>query len=89
VRRHVATFGKPASLAGLVLVLPAFASQAAAQTASTALSEIDGVVSVDVQADGSVRITLENGAQMQVGAESVQVMADGSVLVPADVAEAI
>ncbi|MCF2873054.1 hypothetical protein L0664_18470, partial [Octadecabacter sp. G9-8] len=39
--------------------------------------------------DGSVRITLENGAQVQVGAESVQVMADGSVLVSADVAEAI
>ncbi|MCF2872882.1 VCBS domain-containing protein, partial [Octadecabacter sp. G9-8] len=89
VRRHVATFGKPVSLAGLVLVLPAFVSEAAAQTASISLSEIDGVRSVDVQADGSVRITLENGAQVQVGAGSVQVLADGSILVPSDVAEAI
>lgn len=87
VRLRVARGGLPVSLIGLVLTLPAIA--VAAETTGVAVDQIEGVSSVRVLADGSVRVTLDNGARLDIGAAGVHVQPDGAILISAENADVI
>ena len=74
-RRARTIFG----LSGALVMLPmAVQAQAAEQQA---LDSIEGVVSHEVQPDGSVRVTLSNGQTVILAENAVTVAADGSLLV--------
>ena len=78
VQRHQRRLaaGLPAS----VLIL-AMGSAAAAQDGMTDLAMVDGVAGIELLADGSVRVTLDNGSTVVIPQESVTVGADGAILV--------
>ncbi|MCF2872310.1 VCBS domain-containing protein [Octadecabacter sp. G9-8] len=88
LQRHVARRG-PLSLAGLVLVLGSSAQAQQFDAGAVSLNHLDGVRSINALVDGSVQVTLENGAQVQIAAELVEFMGDGTVLVSVETAEVV
>lgn len=68
-----------------LLVLPVFASAAAAQSEDvTSLSSAESVVGAAVQADGSLLVSFEDGSTVLVPEGQYSVTADGQFLVDAD-----
>jgi hypothetical protein len=86
VQRHQRrlSLGLPAS----VLVL-AMGSAAAAQDGLTDLAAVDGIADVALRADGSVKVTLDNGSTVVIPKESVTVGADGAILVSASAMDSL
>jgi hypothetical protein len=86
VQRHQRRLaaGLPAS----VLVL-AMGSAAAAQEGMTDLSTVDGVADVELRADGSVKVTLDNGSTVVLPQQSVSVGADGTILISASAMDSL
>lgn len=65
------------------LVLPMFASAAAAQS-DESMQSLDGVVEATVQSDGSLLLTMSDGSTILVPEDKYQVTADGRFLVSTD-----
>ena len=86
VQRHQRRLaaGLPAS----VLVL-AMGSAAAAQDGLTDLSTVEGVAEVELRADGSVMVTLDNGSTVVLPQQSVSVGADGTILISASAMDSL
>lgn len=86
VQRHQRRLsaGLPAS----VLVL-AMGSAASAQDTMTDLAAVDGVADVELRADGSVKVTLENGSTVVIPQESVTIGADGTIMVSASAMDSL
>jgi hypothetical protein len=86
VQRHQRRLaaGLPAS----VLVL-AMGSAAAAQDGLTDLSTVEGVAEVELRADGSVMVTLDNGSTVVLPQQSVSVGADGTILINASAMDSL
>ena len=86
VQRHQRrlTLGLPASI--LVLAL---GNAAAAQDGMTDLAAVEGIADVELRADGSVRVTLDNGSTVVIPQESVTIGADGSIMVSASAMDSL
>lgn len=64
------------------LVLPLLGAEALAQTGQMVdVQSLEGVVSMEIQADGSLLIVMENGAELIVPESQYQVAEDGTILV--------
>ena len=77
-----------AGIGGSVLVLPLLAQAQTAQD-MVAAESLDGVTSVELMEDGGLRMTLDNGRVIQVGAAEVQTAADGTIMISNAAAEAV
>ncbi len=86
-RRHQKRLA--AGLPSAVLVLAMGSAAAQAQDAMVDLSGMANVVSTEVLADGSAKVTLSNGATLIVPKGSFVVAADGSILVSEAAADSI
>lgn len=72
-------------MTGLMLILPMAAE--AREASFVSASRIEGVKSVDLLADGSVRLELVNWQVVTVSAESVRVSETGEVSISAAAAD--